>query len=321
MSLKIGRQGLLGLGIESTPGTPVSQTTVVPFITNTLGGKHTAQADIAARGSRAADFTSVVGKQWGEGEVDVNVDLTNIGFFLKLAFGNEIVSNPATGVYDHLFYTTISGNTPTTATLFNYQGLDTQKFASMAIDKMDLDIKDAFMTAKVGFKGFFPTSDNFTQTTVSGTLVNFDNYTIKLGSTLVAALAAAAKPITEFMLTINNNAEVIFESGKNTASRVAWKNLKITGSFTQFFETVKERDDYYNLNKSSLILTASGNNIAGYQEAMTINLAKLLYTDAAISTGLENFYAVKTTFTAEVDPVQAKQIDAVLRNQRVSAYS
>jgi len=39
------------------------------------------------------------------------VDTLNVGFFLKLATGTEVVNTVQTGVYDHLFYTTVSGNT------------------------------------------------------------------------------------------------------------------------------------------------------------------------------------------------------------------
>jgi hypothetical protein len=94
MALKIGRQGYLYLGMESAPGTTATASTMVPFVSCTLAGKHEALKDIAARGSRAQNFNSVAGKAWGEGEVEVNVDTLNIGYFLKLATGNEILSNP-----------------------------------------------------------------------------------------------------------------------------------------------------------------------------------------------------------------------------------
>lgn len=323
MALKQGRQGLLGLGIESSPGTAVSATTTIPFIDNSLAGKHEPIMDIASRGSRAQNFTSVLGKQWGEGELTVNVDTLNIGYLLKLATGNEAVNTVVSSqVFDHLFYTTVSGNTPLTATLYNYQGVDTQQFPSMAIDKLDFEVKDSLMTAKAAFKGFFPTSGSFTQTTVSGSLISFNDYQIQLASSLVSAAASSKVAISDFSLSIENNAEVIFESGQSRASRVAWKELKVTGSFTRFFETTTDRDNYLNLNKQSLIVTCSGNALPSSNvESLTFNLAKLAYTDSDIETGLEDFFAIKTTFTAEVDLLQGKQYDIVLRNYRASAYS
>lgn len=323
MALKIGRQGYLGLGIESTAGTPVAATTTIPFVANTIKGKQDNIEDISARASRAKNFGSVLGKQWGEGEVTVNVDSLNIGFLAKLATGNEALSTVVSSqVFDHLFYTTVSGNTPLTATLYNYQGVDTQQFASMAVDKMDFEVKDGLMTAKTTFKGFFPTSGAYTQTSVSGTLLNFTSYTMQLGSTLVTAAAASATPVTDFSLTINNNAETIFESGSNRASRVFWKELQVTGSFTRFFESATDRNNYYNLNKQSLVLTASGIALPSSNvEFLKFNLAKLAYTDSEITTGIDNFYAIKTTFTAEVDVIQGKQYDIVLRNYRSTTYA
>ena len=80
MALKIGRQGFLGLGVESTPGTAVAATTTIPWVSNTLQGKEKPLMDIASRASRVQDANSVTGQQWGEGEVTVNVDTLNIGF-------------------------------------------------------------------------------------------------------------------------------------------------------------------------------------------------------------------------------------------------
>lgn len=321
MSLKIGRLGFLGLGIESSPGTVVPSTTTIPFINNTIQGKHTPIEDIAARASRAQDFNSVQGKMWSEGEIDVNVDSLNVGYLLKLGLGNEIVNTVVSGVYDHIFYTTISGNAPTTATLYDYKGVDTMQFPSVAVDKMDLEIKDALMTAKLAVKGQFPTSGSHTPTTVSGTLISFGSYSMQLGGNLAVAGAASAKAITEFQLSVQNNLEVIFESGQSKASRIFWKQLKVTGSFTQFFETVTERDNYFNLNKQSIIVTASGIAFNGYNEQLKISLGKVVYTDASIATGLENYFAIKTNFTAEVDLTSAKSLEIILRNWKSSAYS
>jgi len=72
--LTAGRLGYIGLGVESIPGTPVAATTTIPFTANTLMGKHKPIDDIAARASRIKNTTSVLGQQWGEGEITVNVD-------------------------------------------------------------------------------------------------------------------------------------------------------------------------------------------------------------------------------------------------------
>lgn len=327
MALLEGRQGYIGLGIETTPGTTVAATTVLPFMTNTIMGKHEPTLDIAARGSRALNYTSIQGKRWGEGDLEVNVDTLNIGFIFKLATGTEATSTPGAGVTDHLFYTTVSGNTPLTATLYQYQGIDVQKYASMALDKVDLEVKDGLMTAKTTFKGLFPTTGSNTNQTVSGTLLNFTDYTLKFGSTLTLAAAASFTPVTDFLMTINNNAEVIFENSTTTAStgsatRVFWKSLEVTGAFTRFFESQTERDNYYNLNKQSIIMTASGTGLpSALNETLTINLAKCAYVDQSVETGIDNFYAIKTTFKAEVDQVQGKQYDITLRNYRSAAYT
>lgn len=320
--LKIGRLGILGIGIETIPGTAVAATSAIPFTANTLLGKHTPIDNIAAYGSRAQNANSVLGKHWSEGDVTVNADSLQLGYFLKMMTGTEVVNTVQAGVYDHLFSTTYSGCQPLTATVYNYQGVDVQQFPSVAVDKLDFEVKDALMTAKASLKGFFPTSGSFANVTTSGTLFSFTNYSIQLGTTLVTAAAALQTPITDFSLTFENNAEVVFESGNPNASRIFWKQFKITGNWTMFFESQAARDNYYNLTKQSLILTASGMALpGGTTEKMTINLARLEYSDQEITTGLEDFYAIKTTFVAEVDQTQGKQYDITLRNYKSSVYT
>lgn len=322
MSLRIGRQGLLGLGIEATPGIPVAATTAIPFTANTLQGKHTPIDNIAAYASRAQNANSVPGKFWSEGDVTVNADTQQLGYLLKLATGNEVVNTVQPGVYQHLFFTTVSGNQPLTATAYNYQGVDTQQIPSVVVDKLDFEVKDALMTVKASLKGFSPTSGTFSNVTTSGTLFSFTNYAVQFGGNLISAANAALTPITDFSMMIENNAEVVFESGKGSPSRIFWKQLKVSGSYTMFFESAAVRDNYYNLNKQSLVLTASGIALAGNNtEKLVIDLARLEWSDQDITTGLEDFFAVKTSFVAEVDLTQGKLYDITLQNYRSSAYT
>src|SRR3990167_11336048 len=114
MAIEIGRQGYLGLAIEDTAGTAESTPDIiVPFFENSLEEKHEPLMDISSRASRQMNYDAVVGKKWGEGSVKMYLDATNIGYLLKLAFGNEaktvITAGPPT-VDDHMFYATVSGN-------------------------------------------------------------------------------------------------------------------------------------------------------------------------------------------------------------------
>jgi hypothetical protein len=318
----VGRLGYLGLGIETTPGTPVAAAVSIPFNSNSLQGKHEPINDISARASRAMNFTSVQGKKWGEGEVEVNADSITLGWLLKMAAGNENVSTVIAGVTDHLFYPTISGNTPKSATLYNYQGIDVQQFAGCVMDTFDLEVEDALMVAKCGIKGYNPTAGAYTPTTVSGTLYAFNNYQLQLGNTLALAAAAQVTKLSKFMLSIKNNAEVIHESGSATPSRVVFKSLEVTGSFTRFFDTVGDRDNYLNLNKQAMILTASGNALAGSNaELLRIRLSKVVYEDSSLETGIDDLFAIETQFRAEVDIFQGIQVyDILLRNARSASY-
>ena len=146
MAITIGRLGYLGLGIESAPGTAnTSPDVYLPYTDISLRGHHEPIEVIGATTSRHQQKDSVVGKKWGEGDVAIDLDVVNSGYLFKMALGQEVL---VTGTPNtHTFYTTVSGNTPKTATLIQGRDTDVQQYTYGAIDELNIEVSDALATA------------------------------------------------------------------------------------------------------------------------------------------------------------------------------
>lgn len=328
MAEKSGRLGFLGLAIEATPGTPEATVdTFIPFNENTLRGHHEPIGDMSSHTSRVKDYGSVSGKRWGEGDVTMFLDSIVAGYFLKMAFGLEARTqlNASPPIHDHLFTPTVSGNTPSSATLWNNNGVDTEQYAYACADNIELEINnDGIATLKTGIKAKAPsTVSDPTITVPSGTLYTWKDMTAQFGSDIPTALAASATKLTNFKLSIANNLSLNYKSGSNQPATITYGPVEVTGSYTLFFESVTDRDAYYNLTKKSLIVTLVGAGLGtgGYTEQLLLKLKKLRIEETDMATGLDDLFAITVNFRAEWDQDQAGYVEATLRNAKATNYA
>lgn len=327
MAEKIGRLGYLGLAVEATPGTPEATPDVfIPFTENSLRGHHEPLMDNSARTTRVKDFTSVTGKKWGEGDVTMYLDSINAGYLLKIAMGTEARTqkNATPPVHDHLLIPTVSGNNATSATLWDYKGVDVEQYAYAAIDSCEIEVtNDGIATIKASFMSKAPSSVTApTITTTSGTLYTWKDMSAKFGATVALAQAATATKLTNFKLNIANNLELKYKSGSASPDEVDTKAVEVTGSFTLYFETVTDRDAYYNLTKRSMVVTLAGASLgSGFAEQLQIVLKKITLEDIDMATGLDDMFAITGNFRAEWDQDQAGYAEITLRNGKATDYT
>jgi hypothetical protein len=317
-NVQIGRLGSLGIAIETSPGSANTTAAVyLPFTENSMRGHHTPLQDISARSSRIQDSNSVLGKRWAEGSVKINADVKNSGYLWKLALGNElyVAGTPS----NHTFYPTVSGNAPLTATLINTRGgTDIEQYTYACINELSFEMAEGLGVMTASFQAQYPTNGTTqTVTTTSGTVFAFKDYFIQFGTTLTTAGAAATTPLTSFTLTIANNLEVIHRSGLSDVSAIRSKQLKVSGNYKMFFDSITDRDAYYALQKRSMIVTASGIT----NEQLRIRIPEFRLNEEEIASGLDNFYVLTANFVAE-DQVDsgARLIDVRLQNDKTSSY-
>lgn len=328
MAEKIGRLGYLGLAIEATPGTPEATPDVfIPFTENSLRVHHEPLMDISARVTRVKNYDSVKGKQWGEGSVTMYLDSLNCGYLLKMAFGLEARTqkNASPPIHDHLFTPTVSGNSVTSATLWDNKGVDTQQFALAAIDVCELEItNDGIATVNASMMSKAPTTVSApTLATTSGTLYTWKDTAVRFGNTVALAEVATATKLTNFKATISNNLSLNYKTGSNSPDTITYGPVEVSGSFTLFFENVTDRDAYLNLTKRSMVVTLTGANLGtgDFTEQLKLVFKKVTLDDIDYETGLDDLFALTCNFVAELDTVQAGFVEATLRNGKATDYS
>lgn len=328
MSLEIGRQGYVGLAIESVSGTPeASPTTFIPFTENTIVSKHEPVLDIAARASRTKDYNAVVGKKWAEGDLALYVDASQSGYLLKLALGQEAMSTVTGNIREHLFYPTVSGNSPTSATLWVYRGddVDVNQHAFGVVDTLSIQVDNGdepgVISASVMAKNATAVAAP-TLTTTSGNIFTFKDMTVQFGANYVAALAASATKIQSFSLELANNMEGLYRSGSNTPDTFIMGELEVTGEYTVYLENDTEVDAYNNLDKRCVVVTFAGAGIgSGYTERLQLIMHKAIIEDHSPAVGLDEVMAITQSFRC----IQSTNpnpgfFEVRLRNLKTTAY-
>lgn len=318
MAISIGRLGYVGLGLESSPGSAAAASVYLPFTDVSIRGHHEALENIASKSSRLMDKDSVVGKKWSEGDLKIDLDTHNSGYLWKMALGNEVL---ATGTpNNHTFYATYSGNTPKTATIIYGRDTDVEQYTQVACDELKMEVSDGLAEITASVMGAFPTTGaTQTPTTTSGTVFSFKDLNVKFGTDLTTAAAASATAVNDLSLTIANNVEVIHRSGSSDVSTIRTKGMRVSGSYTLFFDSETDKNAYYNLNKRAMQLSFTGNA----NEQLRIRIPRFRLSEGEISTGLDDFFVIKAEFVAEdfVDATTSTRlIDVLIQNDKSTVY-
>lgn len=316
MAISIGRLGYLGLGIEDTSGSAVSPDIFLQYTDVSLRGHHEPIEVIASKASRLMDKNSIVGKKWSEGDVSIIADVVASGYLWKMALGEELYT--AGTPSNHTFYTTVSGNSLTSATMIFGRDTDVEQYTYCTVDELSFEVSDGLATLTASVMGKFPTvgaAQTFTST--SGTYLSFKDMSVKFGSDLTTAAAASATPINEFSLTIANNVETIHRSGSEDVSTIRTKGMRVSGSYTLYFDSETDKNAYYALNKRAMQVSLTGNA----NEQLRIRIPRFRLSEGEISTGLDDFFVINCEFVAE-DYVDngVRLIDVLLQNSKASAY-
>lgn len=314
MALHSSREGWIGVGVESTFGTPAAMTENIFWISNTLEGVHKPIENTASYGLRQKVFNAVKGQQWGMGDVEFNLDPSLSGYFLAAAMGATSKVTVSGSVQKHT-HALSQSNTPYGLSLYNDRVVDRQLYAGASVDKMEVKVSNGLATGKATINSLFPTTTaSGSVTPASGTLFTWANYTYQTGATFAAAGSASALPLTDVDFTINNNADVVYESGQNTATRIGHKDFEVTGNMTAYFETTTERDAFYNLTSGARIITFLGAGSGTTQEKIAFNFYNSYFDTFAVNTGIDNFFVEKQSWVGDYSVSDSKTMDIVQVN-------
>lgn len=331
MTVKIGREPYVGVGLEGTPGTAVAASKYLPFVTCTINGMQEPIVDEAVKGVRERVWGAITGPKHGEGDLEIYVDAENAPYLLYPALGS-VSTTTASGeaaVYEHTI-TRKASNPPKTMTVIYNDTQDSRKYTYATINSLELSVSDGIATISANLLSKFPSSGTASASYTSERILAFKDYTVKFGSgatgtaALAAAAGASATCLRGFNLRINNNAEVQYCSGDNNASYITMGQLEIEGDYTLFYESTTDRDFYETMLDSgnavrAMIVTFTGDSIGSAEtEEIEIRIPNFHLSERGVDTAAAGFITENPTFVVEYDPTEAKSIQIKVTNETSS---
>lgn len=317
MPLNIGRKGWLGAGLQTGFQVPATVTDYIPFDVDTLYGTVDQLPVNSAYSRREDTFTTVPGKQYGQGEVDVVFDNKFAGYLLLGALGNVTTTSLGGGVYSH-YMTVRQSNTPQYLTLINDRVTDRQLFPDVMVDTLDLEVQVGLASMKCKVMSSFPqTTASGNVTTASGVIYSFVQAGFAFGTTVSGAHNATNIKPHDLKLSLNNNGEVVPRHGSANVASVNSKKLNVKVEGQVYFENTTDRDAYYAQSKQAASFYFNGPGVGGGNNAnITFNLYQTSFNALTYETGLDNFYAEKFTCLSEVDNASGLSVDATVVNNK-----
>jgi hypothetical protein len=328
MSIKIGREPQLGVGLETTPGTAVVESKSLPFVTCTMRGMQEPIIDEAAKGVREKSWGAITGKKHGEGDIEIYADVENAPYLLIPALGT-VSTTSSSGVYVHTI-TRKSSNPPKTLSVIYNDTQDTRLYSYATVNTLELTVTDGLATISANILSKFPTSATASNSITSERILAFKDYTVKFGggangtAALAAANAATATTLTGFTLNINNNAEVQYESGTNDVAQISMGELEVGGNYTLFYESTTDRVHYETLLNGAnvvraMVITFTGGSIgSGETEEIKIEIPNFILTDRSVDTAVSGFITENPTFNVMYDPTVAYSVKVTVTNETAS---
>lgn len=319
MTLDIGRQGYVGVGFESSYGSPVGPSDYLPFVANTLVGVQEAIPNNAAYSIRDKEMGSVGGKKSSKGDLTINIDSKLSVYLLGGVMGSINSTLLGSGVYQHTL-TRNNSSTPKSLTVNNYRPVDHEYMPGVAVNSLELSVGDGLAQAKASLLGKFPiTTASGSLTTASGGLFAFKDAQLAFGANVAAAAAATNLKPHDTKITINNNAKQVWRHGSADVDTVNLGEFEVEAESTLYFENVNEKNAFYNNTKQAAAFELLGSSIGGgYQESLVVNFYQTRVDSFELETGLADFYAEKVKIKPEWDFANSKTIDIVVQNTKSS---
>lgn len=266
MAKIIGRTGAIGIGIESTKGTPVAATYWVPVQGYSFDDKLEVVKNDSAMGRIEEYNDADIVKLWAEGDYDGKLFLNSVGAELVAVFGKSptSVQRTTTGVYDHA-YTVENTNNHKALTVCYEDAIQERAFPFGMVNSWSLEVAvDDYVKRTISLTS--KKSASATHTPAFTNEIEFipSQISFKTATNQAGLGAASAINVTAFNMEINKNAEALYVLGSNEPNDIINKQFAVTGSVELYFEDVTHRDIVFaNTHKAIRIRMTDPNTVIG----------------------------------------------------------
>jgi hypothetical protein len=191
-----GRQVEVGIGIETTPGTPVAAANYFKWDSFSMQAESVKTILTSSRGIRNKNSNSQIVKQYGKGSIEFVPTVDMLPYILGLTLGSRssaAASGESTGAYDHTFTIQNANASMKTATLLVAQGsVATERYSNCVVDSFDLTIEKDLAKCKVGILSAFPDTGTISSSYTQDTMFTRNQMFAQFGTTLANAAGTAA---------------------------------------------------------------------------------------------------------------------------------
>lgn len=327
-----GHTVYIGLGEESTYGTPVARTQFLDINSESLALAHEriTSGSLNQIGVRRERVNNGLFRVSGDATLDL--PYRDAEFLLKHALGSVATTGPVDFAYTHTFDIADALPTGLTVEIFrdssNFLGTnDDQSFIYEGCKVNTLALSASVGSYLSAVAGFVGEDENRSAKTVAAT-VNADlNATRDLMTFTQGAVTydAVTVNVESFDLTINNNlnADRFRLGSRITREPVRGGKIEISGSLVMDFDSFARYDQFKASATRQLVLTFTGGNVpsSGTAQSMTITLPFILPTSVDLNVDDGGILTQTVPFVALRDPGEAApnaEIRIVLVNENAS---
>jgi hypothetical protein len=244
MAKIIGRTGAVGIGIESTQGTPVAAAYWIPVQGYSFDDKIETIKNDSAMGRIEEYNAADIVKLWGEGDYEGKIFLNSVGAELVALFGQSPSSaeRGTSDVFDHS-YTLANTNDHKSLTIAYEDDIQEISFPFAVLDSWSLEVAvDDYVKRSISLIG--KKSGSATHTPAFTNEVEFipSQVSFKMADTQAGLGAASAINVTSFNMEVSKNAEPLFVLGSNEPQDIINKQFGVTGTIELYFENETYRD-------------------------------------------------------------------------------
>jgi len=318
MSEIIGRQIELGVTVEQTRGTPQAVAEKwLKKITANIRSRAEHAIDESSHGVLEDSDGRRVIKKWIEGDVEGNLHIDAIGYFLYNIFGSISSSWVASGVYSHVFTLAQSIQHASLAIFAKDGGAQQKVFNNAMVGSLQIQ---AAMDGIVRFTASIMAKTEATNSDTPSYDTEYDfigkDITVKMADTEAGLSGATAIKAKDLNITFDQGIISDYVFGSYNPDDIYNGKMSIEGEMTLNFEDTTYKDLYLaDTNKYMQIQIAGTTDIGGGNyPTITILLYKVRISDWDRSGGNDELVTQKVSFKAFYNSTDSKQSQVTVKN-------
>lgn len=265
MPLFTGRRVEVGVGKESTRGTPIAVAKWLPKTDITFDDK-IEKANVAGSYGNITDsfMTGQVTQRYAEGDIEGELNANSFGYFLYALCGTISTSGPTDDAYTHDF-TLQNDNQHDTLTVYVKDPIGTMRYAMAMLNSLSIDISaNELVTYTANFiSKYHQTATDESPTYEIDHRFVAPNLTFKVADAIDDLGDAASICVKNLSLTFEKNVERLDCITTLEPEDILNKGLKITGTLELNYEDRTWRDYMLNGSVKAMQIDLVGSKLIG----------------------------------------------------------